>query len=61
LSNAISPFLVQNQAVSSSFTIGTNGSGLFWGNPAVSTGSVIYFIDERGGTNAHPAVISVTK
>lgn len=61
LSNAISPFLVQNQAVSNSFSIGTNGTGSFWGNPAVSTGSVIYFIDERSGTNAHPAIISVTK
>ena len=61
LSNAISPFLVQNQAASNSFSIGTNGTGTFWGDPAVSTGSVIYFIDERGGTNAHPAIISVTK
>ena len=61
LSNALSPFLVQNQSVSNSFTIGPDGTGLFWGNPAVSTGSVIYFIDERGGTNTHPAIVSVTK
>ncbi|HTS04021.1 MAG TPA: putative Ig domain-containing protein [Candidatus Eisenbacteria bacterium] len=61
LSNAVSPFLVENQSVANSFTIGTNGTGTFWGNPAVSTGSVIYFIDERGGTNTHPAIVSVTK
>jgi hypothetical protein len=61
LSNPIAPFLVQNQAVSSSFSIGSTGSGTFWGNPAVSTGSVIYFLDERGGANGHPAIVSVTK
>jgi len=61
VSNPVSPFLVENQYVSSSLSIATNGTGTFWGNPALSTGSVIYFINEGGGTNTHPAIISVTK
>lgn len=59
LSSAASPFLVQNQSVSNSFSLGSNGIGTFWGNDAVSSGSVIYFINEQGGT--HPAIISVSK
>ena len=61
LSNAASPFLVENQAVSNSFSFGTTGTGMFWGSDAVSSGSAIYFINEQGGTNTHPAIISVTK
>ena len=57
-SRIASPFLVENQAVSNSFSVAT---GTFWGNDAISSGSVIYFIDEQGGTNKHPAIISVTK
>lgn len=61
LSNLASPFLVQNQAVSSSYSLAGAGAGTFWGNDAVSSGSVIYFIDEQGGANKHPAIVSVTK
>lgn len=62
VSNPAAPFLVENQTVSSSFSIASNGTGTFWGNnPAVSTGSVVYFIDEAGGANTHPAIISLTK
>ena len=61
LSNPVTPFLVQNQNVSSTSSIGTDGTGSFWANHAVSSGSVIYFIDERAGTNTHPAIIEVTK
>jgi Putative Ig domain len=61
LSNPGSPFLVQNQSVSDAFSIGKDGTGTFWGNHAVSTGSVIYFLDEQGGNNTHPVIVSVTK
>jgi hypothetical protein len=60
LSNAASPFLVENQTVSNSFSVAANGAGTFWGNDAVSTGSVIYFITEAGA-NTHPSIISVSK
>jgi Putative Ig domain len=61
LSNAASPFLLENETVSNSFSFTGNGTGSFWGNDAVSTGSVIYFITEEAGANTHPAIISVTK
>jgi len=61
LSNAGAPFLVENQVVANSFSLTANGTGIFWGNDAVSTGSVIYFINEEGGANTHPAIISVTR
>ena len=62
VSNTASPFLVENQAVSNSFSITSSGTGTFWGNnPAVSTGSVMYFINEEGGANTYPAIISLTK
>jgi hypothetical protein len=61
LSNPASPFLQENQTVSNSFSLASNGTGSFWGNDAVSTGSVIYFITEQGGANTHPAVVSITK
>lgn len=61
LSNLASPFLVQNQAVSSSYSLAGAGAGTFWGNDAVSSGSVIYFIDEQGGANKHPVIVSVRK
>lgn len=60
LSNAASPFLVENQAASSSYSFASDGTGTFWGNDAVSSGSIIYFISEAGA-NTHPAIISVTK
>ena len=61
LSNTASPFFLQNQAVSNAFSLAGDGTGTFGGNDAVSTGSVIYFIDEEGGENKHPAIISVTR
>ena len=61
VSNTASPFLLENQAVSGSFSFAGNGAGTFWGNDAVSSGSVIYFIDEEGGTNTHPTIVSVIK
>jgi len=61
MSYAASPFLLENQLVSNSFSLTGNGTGTFWGNDAVSTGSVIYFINEEGGANTHPSIISVTK
>jgi hypothetical protein len=60
LSNPASPFLTENQTVSNTFSLAGSGTGVFWGNDAVSTGSVIYFITEAGA-NAHPSIISITK
>jgi hypothetical protein len=61
ISYAASPFFMENQSVSNSFSLSGNGTGTFWGNDAVSNGSVIYFINEEGGANTHPSIISVTK
>jgi hypothetical protein len=63
VTNPASPFLLENLAVSTSFSFNSDGTGKIWGNTddSISTGSVIYYLTVGSGANGHPSIVSMTK
>jgi hypothetical protein len=61
VSYSASPFLLENLSVSGISSFSSDGTGSIGGYPALSTGSVIYYLQGMFGASGHPAVVSMTK